>query len=198
MLNNKRNISLINYAYLDLMQFLFYQLNMEKIIYLPAFLTVTIQDWKPLLKQDKYKVIILQKLKQLVENNKIILHAYCIMHNHIHIIWKIKGEISISEVQKDFLESTAKKFKADLKIHHPEVLKLFLSTQKDRDYHFWKRRPLPVELYTPAVFEQKVDYIHNNPVAAGLCELPEQYPFSSARYYFDGIDTWNMLTHYNL
>jgi len=61
------------------MQFLFYQLNMEKIIYLPAFLTVTIQDWKPLLKQDKYKVIILQKLKQLVEDNKIILHAYCII-----------------------------------------------------------------------------------------------------------------------
>ena len=151
-----------------------------------------------LLKQDKYKVIILQKLKQLVENNKIILHAYCIMHNHIHIIWKIKGEISISEVQKDFLESTAKKFKADLKIHDPEKLKLFVSTQKDRSYHFWKRRPLPVELYTPAVFKQKVDYIHNNPVTAGLCELPEQYLFSSARYYHDGIDAWDMLTHYNL
>ena len=44
MLNNKRNISLINYAYLNLMQFLFYQLKMEKIIYLPTFLIVTIQD----------------------------------------------------------------------------------------------------------------------------------------------------------
>lgn len=120
------------------------------------------------------------------------------MHNHIHIIWQIKGEVSISEIQKDFLESTAKKIKADLKINHLEVLKLFISTQKHREYHFWKRRPLPVDLYTPAVFEQKVDYIHNKPVNAGLCKLPEQYLFSSARFYHDSIDEWKMLTHYNL
>ena len=124
--------------------------------------------------------------------------AYCIMHNHIHIIWQIKGDVSISEVQKDLFEFTSKKFKADLEINHPQVLKLFVSTQKDRAYHFWKRRPLPIDLYTPAVFEQKVDYIHNNPVAAGLCELPEQYNFSSAKYYYDGVDAWRMLTHYNL
>ena len=146
---------------------------MEKIIYLPVFFTSTIKDWKRLLKPEKYKTIILQSLKQLVEDNKIILHAYCVMSNHIHIIWQIKGEVPISEIQKSFLESTAKKIKADLEIHHPEVLKLFASTQKDRVYHFWKRRPLSIELYTPAVFEQKVDYIHNNPVTAGLCDLPE-------------------------
>ena len=120
------------------------------------------------------------------------------MHNHIHIVWQIKDDISISEVQKDFFESTAKKIKKDLEIHLPEVLKLFISTQKDRDYHFWKRRHLPIDLYTPAVFEQKIDYIHNNPITAGLCELPEQYPFSSARYYHDGVDEWKILTHYNL
>ena len=171
---------------------------MEKIIYLPVFFTATIKDWKPLLKPQKYKIIILQSLKQLVEDNKIILHAYCIMQNHIHIIWQIKGVIPISEIQKSFLENTAKKIKMDLQSSHPEVLKLFTSTQKDRTYHIWKRKALSIELFTPAVFEQKVDYIHNNPVAAGLCELPEQYSFSSARYYYDGTDEWEMLTHYNL
>ena len=182
---------------LNLIQF-YLSANMEKILYLPTFLTATIKDWKHLLKPNKYKNIVLEKLKQLVDDNKIILHAYCIMHNHIHIIWQIKGDVLISEIQKDLLESTAKKIKADLEIHHPQVLKLFVSSQKDRDYHFWKRRPLPVDLYTPAVFEQKIDYIHNNPVEAGLCEFPEQYPFSSARYYYDGTDEWKMLTHYNL
>jgi len=43
---------------------------MEKIIYLPTFLTATIKDWKPLLKQEKYKIIILQKLQQLVDDKK--------------------------------------------------------------------------------------------------------------------------------
>jgi len=60
------------------------------------------------------------------------------MSNHIHIIWQIKGEVASSEIQKCFLENTAKKIKADLEVHHPEVLKLFASTQKDRVYHFWK------------------------------------------------------------
>jgi putative transposase len=157
--------------------------HLEKIIHLPIFLTATIKGWKPLLKPDKYKIILLNKLKQFVDENKIILHAYCLMHNHIH---------------KEFLESVSKKIKKDLEKNHPHVLKLFASTQKDRTYHFWKRRPLAIDLYTPAVFEQKIDYIYNNPVTAGLCELPKQYTFSSARFYFDGIDDWKMLTHYNL
>jgi len=54
-----------------------YQLNMEKIIYLPVFFTATIKEWKPLLQPDKYKNIILQKLKQLVDDHKIIIYAYC-------------------------------------------------------------------------------------------------------------------------
>ena len=154
-------------------------------------------------KPDKYKIIILQKLKQLVDDNKIVLYAYCPDsyrdgQPYIYIIWQITVEVSISKIQKYFLKSISKKIKADLELHHPHVLKLFVSTQKDRAYHFWKRRPLPVDLYTPAVFEQKADYIHNNPVTAGLYELSEHYICSSARYYYDGIDAWNMLTHYNL
>jgi putative transposase len=82
-----------------------------------------------------------------------------------------------------------------LPAYHPNVLKLFVSTQKDRNYHFWKRRPLSIDLFTNYVIFQKLDYIHNNPVNAGLCKYPEQYEFSSARFYVDGIDSWNMLTH---
>jgi putative transposase len=87
---------------------------MEKIIHLLVFLTATIKGWKPLLKPDKYKIFVINKLKQFVDDNKIILHAYCIMHNHIHIIWQVKGDIATSELQKDFLESISKKIKKDL------------------------------------------------------------------------------------
>ena len=72
-----------------------------------------------------------------------------------------------------------------------------MSTQKDRSYHIWKRRPFSFELFTDDVFNQKLDYIHYNPVSAGLCVLPEEYIYSSARFYFDGMDEWNMLTHCN-
>ena len=61
------------------------------------------------------------------------------MDNHIHIIWQVKGDIDPSEVQKQFLEGCSKQIKRDLEVHHPKVLLIFNSTQKDRDYHFWKR-----------------------------------------------------------
>lgn len=168
---------------------------MEIIVHHPVFFTATIRQWKKLLKPDKYKNIVLSLLKQLVAKDKINLYAYCIMDNHIHLIWQVKGENKPAEIQKRFLELVSKEIKKDLIDNHVEVLKIFASTQKDRSFHFWKRRPLSIELFSPKVFDQKLDYIHNNPVNGGICETPEEYIYSSARFYFDGTDSWKMLTH---
>ena len=118
------------------------------------------------------------------------------MDNHIHIIWQVKGDIDISEVQKQFLEGCSKAIKKDLEIYHPNVLALFKSTQKDRGYHFWKRNGRSVELYDDAIFQQKLDYIHFNPVKAGLCTLPEEYIYLSARNYLEDNFSDGLLTHY--
>ena len=66
----------------------------------------------------------------------------------------------------------------------------------DREYQIWKREPLSIELFTEAVFMQKLEYIHYNPVEAGLCVYPEKYYYSSARFYYDETDSFGMLTHY--
>jgi putative transposase len=128
---------------------------------------------------------------------RLFLYAYCIMDNHIHLIWQIKGDHKPSEIQKLFLENSSKQIKNDLELYHPDVLKLFQSTQQDRTYHFWQRRPLSIDLYTPHFFDQKLNYIHYNPVTAGMCNLPEEYLYSSARFYYGNIDHWNMLTNYD-
>ena len=49
---------------------------------------------------------------------------------------------------------------------------------------------------TKEVFKQKMEYIHYNPVEASLCSLPEEYKYSSAKYYETGVDEFNMLTHW--
>jgi len=171
---------------------------MEKVIFYPVFFTATIRGWKHLLKPEKYKIIVVNNLKELVKEKKIYFYAFCIMNNHIHLIWQVRGEADPSEVQKALLENISKQIKKDLLLYHLDVLEIFKSTQKDRSYHFWKRRPLSVELYTSEVFDQKLDYIqHFNPVNGGLCECPEQYKYSSAKFYYEGIDEWNMLSHYD-
>ena len=86
--------------------------------------------------------------------------------------------------------------KDDLRRKDPPMLSQFKVNANDREYQFWKRRPLSIELRTDKVYQQKLQYIHWNPVRAGLCKLPEEYFFSSARFYQTGVDNWGFLSHY--
>ena len=164
-------------------------------IYLPQFYTATILEWKYLLKPDKYKDVIIESLQFLVKHKKITLYAFVIMTNHIHLIWQTLPGKTPKQIQHSFLKYTAQQIKFDLIEHHPLVLERFRVDAKDRTYQFWERNSLGVDLYTHAVFMQKLHYIHWNPVKAGLCTLPEEYYYSSAKFYWTGVDEFNMLTH---
>ena len=162
--------------------------------YWPQFYTATILEWKPLLKPTKYKDIIIQSLQHLTATKKITLFALVIMDNHLHMIWQAIGNKTPKQLQHSFMKFTAQQIKFDLIKNHPLVLDKFRVNAKDRTYQFWERNPLGIELYTHDVFMQKLEYIHWNPVKTGLCRLPEEYYYSSARFYHTGIDEFNMLT----
>ncbi|HSB93621.1 MAG TPA: transposase [Flavitalea sp.] len=163
----------------------------------PQFFTATNLQWKHLLKPDKYKDIIIDSLRFLVDNKRIKLYSFVIMINHLHLIWQMHPFIEPKSVQRDFLKFTARKIKADLAKHHQAVLDHFLVNAKDRNYQFWERHALSVELRAHEIFVQKMNYIHWNPVRAGLCASPEEYKYSSARFYEEGIDNWGFLTNYH-
>ena len=154
----------------------------------PQYFTATILQWKKLLKPEKYKDIIISSMKFLVTDKRVKLFCFVIMDNHIHLIWQMMWDIDPEAVQRDFLKYTAQRIKKNLQKNHPEVLSQFKVDAKDREYQFWKRNPLSVELKSHAVFRQKLDYIHWNPVKAGMCKLPEEYKYSSALFYETGID----------
>jgi len=162
----------------------------------PQFFTATIVGWNKLLASDKYKKIIVSSLKFLVEDKRITLNAFVIMSNHIHVIWRMQPLIHPNNVQRDFLKYTAQRIKADLQKKRPAMLVCFQSTAGDRYYQFWQRRPLSIELRTHKVYLQKLQYVHWNPVRAGICNLPGDYAYSSAMFYETGIDKWGFLTHY--
>ena len=45
---------------------------------------------------------------------------------------------------------------------------------------FWQKTSHPIEVYSPEVFYQKMDYIHNNPIMANIVTDPTHYYYSSA------------------
>ena len=165
-------------------------------VHWPQFYTATCYEWLPLLDNDKYKKIIVGSLQYLVTNKRIELNAFAIMNNHIHLIWQVLPGYEPSSVQLSFMKYTAQQVKFELLKEAPDLIEKCKVNKRDREYQIWKREPLGIDLFTEAVFIQKLNYIHNNPVAAGLCKLPEDYYYSSALFYEQGIDHFNMLTHY--
>ena len=126
----------------------------------PQFYTATIVNWKKLLKPEKYKIIIIESLQYLVKTERVIVYGYVIMDHHIHIIWKPTPLYSLKHTQLSFMKFTAQRIKRDLENHHLDLLSHFSVEAKDRSYQFWKRNALCVDLYSNAIIEEKLNYIH--------------------------------------
>ncbi|MDF3076957.1 MAG: hypothetical protein K0S09_846 [Sphingobacteriaceae bacterium] len=147
------------------------------------FFTATCLNWQNLLSEEKHKKIVLDSLNFLVSEKRVWIYAYVIMPNHVHILWRKQNEWLDKSVQQQFLKYTAQQIKFNLIANFPHQLNNYRSTQADRLYHFWERRPYVATMFNRTVCEQKIDYIHNNPVKAALCDTPEEYHYSSARFY---------------
>lgn len=160
------------------------------------FLTATILDWKPVLESDETKKIIINSLRFLHHNQRAFIYGFVIMSNHLHLIWQMRDGHLRQDVQRDFLKYTAQKIKLYLATHNPKILEELELNLSDRKFQIWKRGSLNVPLYSHKVFVQKLDYIHLNPVKAGICSKPTLYHYSSAKFYYEGDRTFDFLSHH--
>ena len=160
------------------------------------FFTATIFEWNHLLADEKHKNIIVDSLRFLVSDKRIELNAFVIMSNHIHLIWQPLFDFKRSDIQASFMKYTAQQLKHSLIKNNEKMLSVFKVNKYDREYQIWKREPLSIELISEDLFIQKLEYIHYNPVEAGLCKVPEDYFYSSARFYQDGKNDFGMLKHF--
>jgi putative transposase len=94
------------------------------------FYTATILEWKPLLKPDKYKQIIISSLQHLASKKEITLYAFVITSNHIHLIWQALAGNTPEKIQAGFMKYTAQQIKFDLIKYHL----LFVYTVKAPGY----------------------------------------------------------------
>ncbi len=160
------------------------------------FWTSTIKDWHHLLKGDCFKQSIIDSLLYLVKRKKITVYAFVIMPNHIHLLWELNKLNGKESPHASFSKFTSHRFlqmlRADNLSHDYKV------NGSDRKHRFWQRDPLAVLIDSKVKFEQKLDYIHLNPLQEkwNLAEYPEDYKWSSARFYEKRSDEFGLLTHY--
>ena len=96
------------------------------------------------------------------------------------------------------MKFTAQNIKLDLKRDDPLFLRKFYVGARDREYQIWERNPLTTRLPSIEIIEQKVNYIHLNPIRGkwNLANEIVDYKYSSARFYYTGVDDWGFLSHY--
>ena len=128
----------------------------------------------------------------------VALDEFIIMPNHIHIIWSENENNRKETAQTSFFKFSAHQFLQKLKSENNHFLSLFQVEKSDRDYQFWQRNILNIEVYSEKVFSQKLEYIHNNPLQDKwqLVNDPVDYKYSSASFYELGIDNFGILTDY--
>jgi hypothetical protein len=94
----------------------------------------------------------------------------------------------LSDIFRDFKKFTSKTIinaiKENIRESRKEwLLKHFQTPDGNR---FWEPENHPIELWSNAVIEQKLEYIHQNPVEEGLVFRAEDYMYSSAVDYAGG------------
>ncbi|CAN5216564.1 hypothetical protein BH09BAC2_BH09BAC2_09890 [soil metagenome] len=168
-------------------------MDLQFTVHPTQYFTATIYQWQPVLTKSSYKDIIIESLQYLVQNKRIELNAFVIMNNHI--IWQALPGFSPSQIQASFMKYTAQQIKRLLINDESDTLETFKVNKYDREYQIWKREPLSIDLLNEPMFRQKFQYIHFNPVRAGLCAVPEDYFYSYARFYYDRTNDFGMLNY---
>jgi len=159
------------------------------------FFTNRIVEQIPLLKPLIHKAIFLEKLSFYSRYYSISIHGYVIMDNHFHIIISNLKEHpgNTQKFIQHLLRNTSKSFVVSLQNFmsselNPKDIKEILEVlgrkvNKNQRYRVWKEHSRGVPIWNSEMLFEKLEYIHNNPVKAGIVENPKDYLFSSARYY---------------
>lgn len=113
------------------------------------------------------------------------------MTNHIHMVCTTEPPFKMSAFVRDFKKFTAKAVLNDIQ-SLPESRKDWMLYRFEfagkydnriEKYRFWQDKSHPIELSTIEMVEQRINYIHQNPVKTGLVADAEDYLYSSARNY---------------
>ena len=141
------------------------------------FISYSVIRWIDVFTRNLYRDILLDSFMFCQEKKGLRIHAYIIMTNHVHMI--------ISTTEGYFLENTMRDLK---KFTSTEIIKAIRDNPKESrkewllqafaeegkqnsnntSNQFWQQDNHPIELYNNKMIEQKLNYLHDNPVESGF------------------------------
>ena len=164
-----------------------YQINEQDGLY---YLTFQVVEWVDIFTRLAIKDIFVEYLGYCQQNKGLVLFAWVLMSNHAHLLAQSKTG-DMSGLIRDFKRHTSKAIteytQNEIESRREWMLNIFSEaaskTNRNKYYQIWTHENHCVQVYTDKFVREKLEYIHNNPVRAGIIEFPEHYLYSSAKNY---------------
>jgi putative transposase len=113
------------------------------------------------------------------------------MPSHIHLVIYVPDGKTISSLMREFKKYTSTRIRQQLETDDRTDLVDELrrsAAGRKQVFKLWMDRFDDVVIKSDRIMRIKVNYIHQNPVRAGLVQKGEEWPYSSARFYGGGKD----------
>jgi REP element-mobilizing transposase RayT len=156
------------------------------------FVTFTVVYWLDVFIREEYRSIFLDSVRYCQQHKGLQVGAWCIMSSHVHMAIGTTGQEQLEDIIRDLKSYTSRHIRKYIENSPQESRKEWLLWMMERagkkksnnnDFQFWQQHNHPTELSTNEILQQRLDYIHNNPVEACLVENPGDWLYSSARDY---------------
>lgn len=150
------------------------------------FVTFAVVEWVDVFTRKEYAYLVAESLKFCQEKKGLVVYGWCLMSNHLHLIVSAREGKSLSGILRDFKRFTATGIIKAIENNVQEsrrnwMLWIFRTAgqrnSKNEKYQFWQQENHPVELTSNAFKDEKINYIHRNPVEAGWVAQAEQSLF---------------------
>ena len=165
-----------------------YKVRDSQQLYFVSFATV---NWIDVFTRRLYNDIFVDSLRYCQQHKGLELYAWCLMTNHAHLIISSEAE-NLSGILRDLKRHTAKEVLRAIEENGQESRREWMLWLFERagqhnahntKYQFWQQSNHPIELPSTDLRQQRLAYLHRNPVAAGFVDTPEDFLYSSARNY---------------
>jgi putative transposase len=153
------------------------------------FVTGTIVEWLPVLSTAACCDILVAALVHSREHKGLKIHAWVILDTHFHAILMAAN---LSAILRDIKSYTAKLLIKQMVVEGREwllnQLRHYRAPHKPTEYQVWQEGSHPQAIPSDEIMQQKLEYLHNNPVKRGWVSAPEHWRYSSAHEWLEGVE----------
>ena len=149
-----------------------------------VYFTAVTHHRLPIFRTDQLKLILCQAYAEARTSHGILILAYVIMTDHVHML--VRSDKTMSDPLRLMNGISARRIIQHLKDngHEKSLFKLRGSARgRNHRHSVWHHHTDSLEIFGESTFRQKLEYIHMNPVRAGMAERPSDYLYTSARIW---------------